>query len=491
MKQENFNQKNQEIMKKIIKDPKVRTALACKSHFWFFNLYFPHYVINETAPFQKEMFALSEDEINRFLIIVAFRGSAKSTIMTLSYPIWSIIGKQQKKFVLIISQTQQQARQHLKNIKNELERNKILRADLGPFEEQEDEWRSYSLVIPKYDAKISAVSTEQSIRGIRHREHRPDLVICDDIEDLNSVKTKEGRNKTYQWVTGDIFPIGDKNTKIVLVGNLLHEDSVLMRLKQNIEEKNMDGIYRWYPLLNEEKQSVWQSKYKTKEDIKILKRSIGNEISWQREYLLRIIADGDQVVRREWLHFYDQLPTEKEYTLCFSITGVDLAISEKSSADYTAMVSARIYEPIHYDGTNKVYIYILPNPLNKRMSFPKTLKTVKEISKSVGYGSPMELLIEDIGYQKSLIQQLQDEGYPATGFKHSGQDKRSRLALTTNMIKERFVLFPKTGAKDLINQIVNFGVEKHDDLADAFVMVILEAMKRKLEYRKARDFIIP
>ena len=77
--------------------------------------------------------------------------------MTMSYPIWSILGKQQKKFVLILGLTQKQAKQHLLNLKRELESNQLLQRDLGPFEEDE-EWGSYSLVIPKLDARITAAS---------------------------------------------------------------------------------------------------------------------------------------------------------------------------------------------------------------------------------------------------------------------------------------------------------------------------------------------
>ncbi len=480
---------NQLTMNKIVNDQAVRRALASRSHYWFFNIYLSHYVKSETADFQKQMFALTEDQSNKMAVVVAFRGSAKSTIMTLSYPLWAILGEQQKKFVLIASQTQSQVRQHLKNIKDELERNTLLRRDLGPFKEEEDEWNSYSLVIPKYNARITSISTEQGMRGIRHGENRPDLIICDDVEDSNSVKTRDGRNKTYNWLLGDIIPSGDTNTKTIIVGSLLHEDSLLMRLKEQIEQNTRDGVYKHYPLLDQNDQSIWPGKYPTAEDVEILKRKVGDDVAWQREYLLRIIADNNQVVHREWLHFYDQLPDKKERTLWYTITGVDLAISETDSADYTAMVSARVYEPVTTEHKKIIYIYILPNPVNKKMSFPKTLEMAKETSRSVGYGNPTELLIEDIGYQRALIQQLQDEGYPTEGFKHSGQDKRSRLALTTNMIKEGFVLFPKTGAEELINQIVNFGVEKHDDLADAFVMTVLESMKRNVAPRMIWDFI--
>ena len=69
----------------------------------------------------------------------------------------------------------------LKNLRTELENNHLLRHDLGPFREEEDEWRNTSLVISNYEARIMAVSVDQSVRGIRHKQHRPDLIICDDI----------------------------------------------------------------------------------------------------------------------------------------------------------------------------------------------------------------------------------------------------------------------------------------------------------------------
>ncbi len=228
----------------LIENQGLRKALVKESHTLFFHLYFYEYTKYKTAPFQREMFKLTEDENLPLTIVIAFRGSAKSTIMTLSYPIWSILGKQQKKCVLIVSQTQSQVRTHFLNIKRELESNKFLGMDLGPFQENSEEWASFSLFLPKFNARIISASSEQSIRGLRHGANRPDLIICDDIEDLSSTRTKERRDKSYSWFTSEIIPLGEKHTKIVVVGNLLHEDSVLMRLMRNIDNNKLDGIYK-------------------------------------------------------------------------------------------------------------------------------------------------------------------------------------------------------------------------------------------------------
>ena len=451
----------------------VRRSLAKNSHFWFFSLYLGHYIKYPFAQFHSEMFALTENTDLRLAVLVAFRGSGKSTLMTLSYPIWSIIGVQQKKFVLIVSQTQSQAKLHMANIKRELETNELLKADIGPFEEVSDEWGSNSIVISKYEARITVASTEQSIRGLRHGQYRPDLVICDDVEDLNSVKTREARDKTFQWLVGEVLPIGDQNTKIIIVGNLLHEDSLLMRLKKGIENKKLNGKYSSYPLLDIDDNIAWPTKFKTLDDVEKLRATIGNDSAWYREYLLRIISDADRIVHPEWIQYYDEVPKEDSGNYLYTATGIDLAISQKESADYTAMVSAKVF-----GYSDKLKIYILPHPINERLSFPETYDKAKSLSKALGNGQYTKLFIEDVGYQAALIQDLSNHNVPAEGVKVSGQDKRSRLALITHLIQQGKVLFPKENqAEELIMQLTGFGIEKHDDLADAFSLLLLKILE--------------
>jgi len=475
-----------DIIRIMLRNKVIRTAITRKSHFWFFHFYLCDYVTHETAPFQKEMIALTENEDIKNLIIVAFRGSAKSTIITLSYSIWSIIGKQQKKFVVILSQTQRQARQHLANIKQELESNEQLRKDLGPFEEQKDEWGSYSLVIPKYGARITAASSEQSIRGIRHGPHRPDLIIADDVEDLASVKTQEGRNKTHKWFIGDVMPAGGLNTKIVIVGNLLHEDSLIMRFKKNIEEGRSKGTFKEYPLVAESGEIIWPGRFPSYTEIENLKQRIGNEIAFQREYILRIIPEADVVVPYDWIQYRNGFPKEDlDNNPYYMVAGVDLAISEKETADYTAIVIARVYG---YGKNLRIYIERI---INKRMDFPTTRETIKQLFEFYNkQGLNMKMYIEDVSYQRAIIQDLQKEGYAVEGVSTTGQDKRSRLTMITPAIKDGTVLFPKTGIELLVNQLTGFGSEKHDDLVDAFTILVKKASDENRYAESVPDDII-
>jgi len=467
-----------ELMDRMFKDRLVRTKITKQSHWYFFHFYFAHYATYKTAKFHEEIFKLTENEDLGNFFIVAFRGCGKSTILTTSFPIWAILGNQNKKFVLIACQTQSQAKQHMMNLRRELENNPLLKNDLGPFKEESDEWGSTSLVFSRSNARITAVSSEQSIRGLRHNQHRPDLIICDDVEDIASTKTRESRNKTYDWLTSEVIPTGDKNTRLVIVGNLLHEDSLLMRIKEKIEKEEMEGIFKEYPLINKEGVVLWEDKYPAPEDIKKERLKAGNDYSWKREYLLQIVPDEDQVIHRNWIQYYDDIPKASKiwsgYTSYREIRiGVDLAISKKETADYTVLVPALISEK----GDGNYVIYILPKIINKRMSFPETVQMCKVYDRYYReeykeYGPPA-FVIEDVAYQKALPQQLISEGIRNVKASRPGNsDKRSRLILTSNLIKSGVIKFPKTGAEELINQIVHFGVEKHDDLVDGFSTLV-------------------
>ncbi len=471
------NSLSKETIHKVLTDHRVRQEVVSGSHYWFFHTYFHHYITYKTADFQREIFQLTENEKVKNLVIIAFRGSGKSTIINLSYPLWAILGKQQKKFVLLVGQTQHQARQHLKNIKRELESNELLRKDLGPFQE-DDEWSSSSLLIPKHDARIMAVSMEQSIRGVRHNQYRPDLIICDDVENTSSVKTMEGRNKTYDWLTSEVIPAGDKDTRLIMIGNLLHEDSVIMRMKGKIKKKEMSGVYKAYPVVRNNK-SLWSGKFPDKKSIKEEEQRVANYISWKREYELIIVPDEGQIVLPEDIHHYDHLPTENhcededaEVYFKFAAIGTDLAISQKQSADYTAFVPMKVFKV-----GGKRYIYILPHLINARFDFSGSKENLKALAQTIhDHPTSVRLYTEEVGYQQAFSQEMKKDSYTTKPVNIVG-DKRSRLCTTHHYIKTGRVLFPQKGCEQLIQQIMGFGVEKHDDLVDAFTIAVNEIMK--------------
>ncbi|MCC6290858.1 hypothetical protein IT398_02235 [Candidatus Nomurabacteria bacterium] len=476
------------LFESLARDRLVRQQVAKQSHLMFFHIYLPHYVKYPTAEFQKDIFRLTEDRSNNLTCIVAFRGSGKSTLITLSYSLWSILGEQQKKFVLIICRTQAQARQQMLNLKFELENNRLLKSDLGPFREETGggDWAISSLVFQNTGARIMIASAEQSIRGIRHHEHRPDLLILDDVEDLNSTKTIEGRNKVFDWFTREVIPLGDIGTRVVLVGNLLHEDSLMMRLKQKMDTGDIKGVYRWFPLLDEEGRCLWPEKFDAPEKIDTLRRGVANEFAWQQEYLLRIVSDSSRVIFPEWIQYYAELPKGAKERVVGVYVGVDLAISQKETADYTAIVTL-----ILYSHKGELKLFVLPNVVNRRMTYPETIQTIKAVVKNLNYEVAPTVVVESNGFQQIYADQLDIEGIEVESVKNT-TDKRTRLALTSQYVQSGMIQFPARGAEALITQLTGFGVEHHDDLADAFAMAVMgsiETSENQRSFNAWLDFV--
>lgn len=478
----------QAIIRRIQNNRAFRKDLAKSDFGWFFFIYFSHYVKTSPAEFHGERVRLLSDWDIKLFVELGFRGSAKSTHAMTALPIWAMIAGHSN-FTVLIGDNSTQAKSYLADVRHEFEDNEDLIADWGPFTEGSGEWTTSDMVVERFGTKLSARGTGQKVRGLKFREHRPKLIVGDDLENLMSVRTREQRKKTYDWVTGDLFEAGwDENTeegqkntdtKIVLIGNLLHRDSLMARLKKEIENGERLGVTRTYPLATdivhgEDGEIIsariwWKGRYPNVAALNKKRMKIGRtpdgDRTWKREYLMKIVAEEGQPVKESSLQFYEALPGPEPD---FSATGVDLAISQKDGSDFTTMVSGKLYQ----NGENQV-LYIMPNPVNLRLPPLETRHKAAEVSKALGAGSATMLFVEDVQFQRMMVDQLQADGLPVMPMNPGGRDKRARLLTAATYIQSGQVLFPRKGCEDLIDQILGFGIEAHDDLVDALVYLIL------------------
>lgn len=465
---------NNEISKfveQVIKDPITRIEIVRRSHLFFFATYFSQHITYKLAPFHYEMIRLTEDEEIPLSVVTAFRSSGKSTLITLSYALWAVLGKQKRKNILIVGQTQDQARQHFDNIRKELEDNPLLKNDLGPFKE-DSTWNAGSLIISRYNARISAVSMDQKIRGAKFRQWRPDLIILDDVEDSTAVRTREARDAIYERFTSEIIPLGSENSKIMVIGNLLHSESLVKKLETEILNGERSGVYREFPIMDDNDNILWPDRFPNMEAIEKQRLKIGNKFTWYREYMLRLIDNREPIIEKDWVKYYQELSPELRNQSVQFAAGVDLAVSEKSHADYTAIVSCKIVG----HGEN-MQIFILPNPINSRMRLPVTIDNICTIAKSYGSGKHT-FYIEEVGTQMGVTQLLNDRSIKAVGVAPGRNDKMTRLSIISDWIRSGKIQFPYKGAEELRNQMLNFGTERYDDLVDALTTLIIGIMEK-------------
>ncbi len=276
---------------------KIRQRLGYEDPFYFSLLYLKHHFNYPLAPFHLEMFHLIRQTECDFIVVMAFRESGKSTILNTANVLWSILGKPGKKFVVIMSKTQEQAKNHFANIKSELMNNQWLKEDFGPFTERPEEWNKLSLELEYHGAKILSVTPSESVRGMKHLQYRPDLIILDDVEDAQSVRGDSTRGETmYQKFSGELVPLGSGSTRIVVLGNLLSvafsDDHLVLRLRKDIVDEKLKGIFRGYPLIDNNGTCLWPGKYPTRNSLKVLRDKLTRG-TWQREYLLKTFGQRD------------------------------------------------------------------------------------------------------------------------------------------------------------------------------------------------------
>lgn len=464
-----------DILKKMRDDKAVRKAIAKRVHKFFFCLYLERYLEYDLAPLHEEMIALAEDQTHPMLVISGFRGCGKSTILTLSYPIWAIIGVPQKKFVVIVSDTELKAQILLGHIKNEFENNELLVRDLGPFNEKNYTWNANSLTLNNYGARIVAMSTGQSLRSLRYLNHRPDLIIIDDSETLESVKTVEGRDKLHRWLTADVIPAGDATTKIVVIGSMLHPDSLVPRLQKSIDAGTTNGAYRMYPIVDASGAPLWPARFPDAAAVEKEKKRGVTDLDWKIEYMLEPVADDYQVIKIEWINYYDRLPDHRESHYRYSLLGVDPAISTETTADCTAIVSGMVTQ----DDRGDWIINIAPYPINERLDGPHIYERIEQQSRIMGNGAFADVYIEDVGFQRLIVDAVKAKGITTDSVLPGGKDKRARLISISHLICTGRVRFPRRGTEKLIAQLIGFGTEKHDDLVDALVILVVAVMKRE------------
>jgi len=126
------------------------------------------------------------------LALVAPRGSAKSTWVSLAYPLWAALHRYEP-YILIISDSQAQARLHLEAVKQELEDNSTLAEAYPAAVGRGSPWGQDRIRLAN-GVVIEALGTGSKIRGRRNRAERPSLIVVDDPENDNHVTSAMQRD---------------------------------------------------------------------------------------------------------------------------------------------------------------------------------------------------------------------------------------------------------------------------------------------------------
>lgn len=184
-----------------------------------------------TPPFHRECWALYCSSISQAAAI-APRDHAKSTALTFDYMLGECLFRLSD-YCILVGSTEDKAGEQLSNISEELHDNKDLREQFGVSKFEVD---TRTEIICRMDDghrfRILARGAEQRIRGALWNGKRPNLIVCDDMEDDEQVENKDRRTKFRRWFFRALLQALSKSGKIRVHGTILHEDSLLNRIRR-------------------------------------------------------------------------------------------------------------------------------------------------------------------------------------------------------------------------------------------------------------------
>lgn len=421
---------------------------------WFIaRPYFPL----ETPPFHKEILDLISDKDNRRVGVIAPRGHAKSTTVDMTYPLWAGCFEQEE-FVVIISDTYTQAAEFINALKDEFENNPKIKWLFGNM--KGDDWQDGEFVLSN-GIKYAAKGSGMKIRGIRHRHTRPTLMIFDDIENDENIKSAEQRQKLYHWFTKAAIPALARGGRAVVIGTILHFDSLVNKVM-----KQQDVFKSWqtrvfYAITTEEdgtERALWPE-HRSLEKLRAMRDDPSDQefvgsIAFAQEYQHKPFSEEDAIIQPDWVKECEPSQVPDKHARLTRVLTIDPAASERQTADFTAMIVADLYT----DGN--VYIRAIRN---QRTSPSVTADTVRELDEIY---KPQVIGIEK-GALGLVFRDLL-EGLPVIGLEPD-KDKVRRLLAVSRFFEAGRVYTVKNiqNGQAFREQLIEFPKGTHDDMVDA------------------------
>lgn len=162
--------------------------------------------------------------------VIAPRDHAKSTALTTVYTLAECLFRTSD-YVILVGSTEDGSAEQLGNIVEELTENEDLVREFGVKKFLRTS--NTDVICELSDGhrfRIIAKGAEQRIRGRLWKGKRPNLLVCDDMEDDEQVENADRRAKFRRWFFRAAKQALSKSGKIRVHGTILHDDSLLNRL---------------------------------------------------------------------------------------------------------------------------------------------------------------------------------------------------------------------------------------------------------------------
>lgn len=499
----------------------LRKQLAAFDLGYFGRAYLKHYFVRPSPSFHEELDeiwtkgvlkgrnpAVDAKKISRLdgskSVVAAPRGHAKSTNFTFKDSLHAALYLY-KHYIIILSDSSDQAEGFLSDIKTEMEDNQEIRLDFG--NQQGKVWKS-TVILTTGGVKIEAIGSGKKVRGRRHGAWRPDLLVLDDIENDENVNTPDQRRKLDSWFKKAVSKAGDTYTDIMYIGTILHYDSLLSNTLKNPEYESRtyravisfsdrDDLWdKWtelYTNLFDPDHKQHAREFYLEHEAEMLK---GTEVLWPEKldyYKLMVIkvSDGDAAFnselqndpidpdsasfQEEWMDYYEpELVDFKDIRYVF-VGANDPSLGKNKKSDTSAIINLAVDL---YSG----YLYIEMASIEKRKP-DQIIKDIFEANRRLkrDYGKGFyKFGVETVQFQyffKEVMAQLSAElgEYIPIEEIQSTVNKMLRIESLQPYIKNGYIKF-NAKHKTLIKQLLEYPMGRNDDGPDALQMAVALAL---------------
>lgn len=310
--------------------------------------------------------------------------------------------------------------------------------------------RTISFGTQRTDLPIASVHTRQTVKGRIDfktlkkggiaRGLKYDIVIIDEAQECESVAVD-----LKQIIEGAILPTFlTTNGQLVLSGTG-RSRCYFTEMFNNWESDTTAYTKRW---------SSYENPYVIPEALEKMKSEM-DEVSIRQEIYAEDVERGSTLFQQQNIRYieFENIPK-----LDYKVIGVDLAISMKDNADYTAIVV------MGKDVINDTY-YVL-DVVRKHLTFNDTLEMIKSVAE---LHSVQTVVVESTQYQASMVQELSRKSdlVVLKAFPESDKFKR---AIPLNAVVERGRFFvSKSIGMEYTKEFTSFPLGKNDDMIDATV----------------------
>lgn len=337
---------------------------------------------------------LKHNAINPQSMVLAFRGSGKTTIGTITNAIGEIVRNPNVR-ILIASKTLVNAQDFLKEIKGHFENNNKFKEIFGDYVGRK-QWDERSIEVkPRTESRKEPTIMTVGVDGAVASKHY-DIGYFDDLVEEENSRTEHMRERLKRWYYSVLIPCIEPpdpkipaRGKIRISGTRYHPED----LYDHLQKHEMSESTLVIPALNKEDKSVWPDKF-SDEDLKSKRKNMGVVI-FNAQFQCDCEAMKGEIFHYDHFekHSLSDFPDLKSMRIYM---GVDLAIGEKESNDLFSIVVLGIK-----DG----HFWIIDFE-EARLRF--NVQTERILSYYKKY-NPIWCGVETNAYQKAQLHNLKDE----------------------------------------------------------------------------------